>query len=87
MIRRQRWSRRAESDLENLDPVIRRQIIAAVDRLAETGGSNNAIRLRGNSGEWRLRVRDWRVKFHFNYSEGEMILEVTRVQHRRESYR
>jgi len=61
--RQVRWSNRAEKDLERLDRKVRRKIVAAVDRFAQTG-QGDVKRLQGLKEEtFRLRVGEWRVIF------------------------
>ena len=63
MSRQVRWSNRAEKDLERLDRKVRRKIVAAVDRFAQTG-QGDVKRLQGLKEEtFRLRVGEWRVIF------------------------
>ena len=79
------WRPRARSDLDDLTPQVRRRVLDAVSRLAETGyGNLRQLHGRGDP-EWRLRVGDWRVILAFDYQKGT--LAVMRVQHRREVYR
>ncbi len=54
-------------------------------RFAETG-LGDVKRLSGRSGQWRLRVGDWRVLFTYEEEDGEAIV-VLRALHRREAYR
>ncbi len=75
------WS--ARSERRTLDKGIARRIKQAVERFAETG-AGNAKRLQGiEPPEYRLRVGDWRVRFHL----AEEIIRVLRVRNRREAYR
>jgi len=80
-----RWTERAQKDLCALDARTRRRVVAAVDRLAETG-QGDVRRLQGVEQEaYRLRVGDVRVVFA--YDDGALVLLVLRVAHRREVYR
>jgi mRNA interferase RelE/StbE len=74
----------ALKDLEGLDRPVRERIVAALDRLAETGHGDTK-RLKGTDAEWRLRVGDWRVRFERD-GKAEAI-RILRVRHRREAYR
>jgi len=59
---------------------IARRVRQAVERFADTG-AGNVKRLQGiDPPEYRLRVGDYRVRFH---QEGETI-HILRVRHRRE---
>ncbi len=86
----------AERDLRRLDPQIARRVVAAVRRYAETGGGNFR-RLTAAGGALRLRVGDWRVRFHDQIVERAAtppatgtvqvrVIEVVRVLHRSSAY-
>jgi mRNA-degrading endonuclease RelE of RelBE toxin-antitoxin system len=77
------WTGSALHDMTGLDQGIARRVKLAVERFAETG-AGNVKRLHGiDPPEFRLRVGDWRVRFH---NDGETVL-VLRVRNRREAYR
>lgn len=57
-----RFVRRADKDMECLDPQVRRRLLVAIDRLA-TNDPNLDIRRLADSEQFRLRVGDWRVRF------------------------
>lgn len=78
------WARHARRDMRNLDKPVRERLLAAIHLLAETNRGDVA-KLRDGSGDWRLRVGDWRAMLEFNNQTDEM--HILRVQHRRESYR
>ncbi len=79
-----RWAPRAEGDLAAMERRIRERILAALDRLAETGRGDVA-KLQGHDREWRLRVGDYRVRLTFEFPS--QTIRVLRVRHRREAYR
>ena len=73
----------ALKDMARLDKGIARRIKQEADRLAETG-TGNVKKLQGiDPPEFRLRVGDYRVRFH---NDG-IAVTVLRVLHRREAYR
>ena len=77
------WTRRALTDLNNLDRVVRRRVLDALNLLAETGrGDVQPLRVRGD--ESRLRVGDWRVILIRDRTNN--IVHVRRVLHRSEAY-
>ena len=66
-----------------LDREMARRVKRAVERFAEIG-TGNVKRLQGiKPPEFRLRVGDYRVRFH---QDGNVI-RVLRVRNRREAYR
>ena len=83
MIKRVVLSTQAKGDLEALDRAVGLRILAAVQRFASTGAGN----VQGLHGvhppEFRLRVGDWRVRFH---DHGDWI-DVLRVRNRKDAYR
>jgi mRNA interferase RelE/StbE len=80
-----RWRPRALRDLERLDQVAQRRIVAAVERLAESG-DGDVKKLQGlDPPEYRLRVGGWRVRF--GRHDPERVLYVLRVLPRAEAYR
>lgn len=82
MIKRVVLSTQAQSDLAALDPSVTLRILAATRRFASTG-AGNVQGLRGiHPPEFRLRVGDWRVRFH---DHGDWI-DVLRVRNRKDAY-
>lgn len=83
MIKRVVLSTQAQSDLAGLDRSVALRILAATRRFASTG-AGNVQGLRGiHPPEFRLRVGDWRVRFH---DHGDWI-NVLRVRNRKDAYR
>jgi len=77
------WSETALDDMAALDKTAARRVQRGVERFAETG-AGNVKRLQGiDPPEFRLRVGDWRVRFH----QDEKVIRILRVLHRREAYR
>ena len=83
MIKRVAVSTQAKADLAELDRAVALRIAGAIHRFAATG-AGNVQGLRGiPPPEFRLRVGDWRVRFH---DHGDWI-DVLRVRNRRDAYR
>jgi mRNA interferase RelE/StbE len=82
-VRRIAWSDRARADVRRLDRETAMRIFAALQRFAETG-LGDVRRLAGDSGELRLRVGDYRVRFT---DAPDKALNILAVRHRREVYR
>jgi mRNA-degrading endonuclease RelE of RelBE toxin-antitoxin system len=66
-----------------LDKGTARRVQHAVERFAEIG-AGNLKKLQGiDPPEYRLRVGDWRVRFH----QEEKVIRILRVRNRKEAYR
>jgi len=77
------WTEAALADMAALDKGIARRVKQSVERFGETG-AGNVKRLQGiEPPEFRLRVGDYRVRFH---NDGETVT-VLCVRNRREAYR
>ena len=77
------WTEAALEDMAALDKTIARRAKQAVERFAETG-AGRVKRLHGiDPPEYRLRVGDYRVRFHL----ADETVQVLRVRNRREAYR
>ena len=77
------WTETAISDMAALDKTIAVRVKHAVERLAGTG-SGNVKRLQNiDPPEYRLRVGDYRARFH---NDGATIT-ILRVLHRKDAYR
>jgi mRNA-degrading endonuclease RelE of RelBE toxin-antitoxin system len=77
------WTETALEDMAALDRGIARRVRQAVERFADTG-AGSVKRLHGiEPPEYRLRVGDYRVRFHID----DETVRVLRVRNRREAYR
>jgi len=82
-VREVEWTDTALEHMAVLDKGIARRVKQAVERFADTG-AGNVKRLQGiDPPEYRLRVGDYRVRFHL---EGETIC-ILQIRNRREAYR
>ena len=72
----------ARRDLKRLDPPIQRLIHDALDRYAADPGAANIRKL--DSGQGRLRVGDWRVRFSFD--DERRVVVILRVLPRGRAY-
>ncbi len=82
-MRKIAWSESARADIRRLDRDTAMRIFAALHRFAETG-EGDIKKLKGESGELRLRVGDYRVRFT---DEPDDTLHIHSVRHRSEAYR
>jgi mRNA interferase RelE/StbE len=72
----------ARRDLRRLDPPVLRRIVDALDRFVADPFAADIRKL--SSGDWRLRVGEWRVRFTFD-AERQVIV-VLRVLPRGRAY-
>jgi mRNA interferase RelE/StbE len=82
-VRDVEWTETALDDMAALDKGIARRVKQTVERFADTG-AGNVKRLQDiDPPEYRLRVGDYRVRFHID----DETVRVLRVRNRREAYR
>ena len=60
-------------------------MLDAIEELAIDPRPPGCIQLKGGSGEYRVRVGDYRIIYEVQ--DGELIVLVLRLGHRREVYR
>lgn len=75
----------AAKAIRKLDKSVARRLLEAIDDLATDPRPPGFIQLAGGRGEFRIRVGDYRVVY--DVQDGELIILVLRVGHRREVYR
>ena len=86
------FSEQAKADIRAIPQPIAMNILTAIHRLAETG-AGRVKTLQGQSGEKRLRVGDYRVRFTEESAaaegtgESESALHIHTVRNRKEAYR
>lgn len=80
-----RYAQSALKSLRKLDRGIARRILSAIDALALDPRPHGCKQLKGGSGEMRIRVGDYRVIYDVN--DGEVVILVLAIGHRREVYR
>jgi mRNA interferase RelE/StbE len=79
------FSPAAARQLRKLDPQARRRIQAALELLADEPRPPAATQLVGGAGEWRVRTGDYRIGYEIR--DGELLVLVLAVGHRRQIYR
>ena len=77
------WERAALDDLKRLPRRTWERILNAVIRFAETG-HGNLIALQGEKDEYRLRVGEWRILFHWETKTDT--IHIRRVRPRGSAY-
>ena len=75
---------RARKDLRRIDPPTRDRILSAILRPAQGAELAGDIRRLSGSGEYRLRVGDWRVRFERD--DRQLTIIVVRVLARGRAY-
>jgi mRNA interferase RelE/StbE len=74
----------AARQLRKFDPQTRRRLQAVIELLADEPRPPAATRIVGGAGEWRVRTGDYRVIYEIH--DGELLVLVLRMAHRREVY-
>lgn len=80
-----RWESHARRDLKRLDPPVKRRVVDAVERLAQTGQGDVRRLANVSPPEYRLRIGGWRIRFARD--QEKRILHVLRVLPRGKAYR
>ncbi|TQN42167.1 mRNA interferase RelE/StbE [Blastococcus colisei] len=74
----------AMRQLRKLDPAGRRRVQAVIDLLADDPRPPAARQLVGGAGEWRVRTGDFRIIYEIH--DGQLLILVIKVGHRRDVY-
>ena len=75
----------AAKALRKLDRPTARRMLDAIEELAIDPRPPRCIQLKGGSGEYRVRIGDYRIIYEVH--DGELVVLVLRLGHRREVYR
>jgi mRNA interferase RelE/StbE len=75
----------AARQIRKLDPQGRRRIQAAIELLGTDPRPPAATQLVGGGGEWRVRTGDYRIVYEIR--DGELLVLVLAVGHRRDIHR
>lgn len=79
------WKRTAEKELRRLPADIILRLLALAETLQENPFPPGHKKLTGSSNSYRVRSGDYRLIYEIR--QGELIIQVIRVGHRREVYR
>ena len=74
----------AAREIRNLDPPIRRRILAGVADLELDPRPHGCRKLAGYDNAWRVRIGDYRVLYEV--MDDQVLVTVVRVAHRRAVY-
>ena len=77
--------KQAERDLRGLQPDLFNRVIPEIRALAENPRPPGCRKLKGSSGDWRIRVGDHRVLYEID--NRLRVVGVLRIRHRKEAYR
>lgn len=71
--------------IRKLERNIQRRIVQLLERLAEHPRPEGVVKMAGDDNLWRLRIGDYRMIYEIH--DGQLIVLVLRVGHRRDVYR
>ncbi len=77
-------TRRAEKDLKGLDRGDKNRVVTAISSLKNDPRPAGCLKVKSESGVWRIRIGDWRIGYWVDDEEQEV--KVIRIAHRREFY-
>lgn len=80
-----RFAPTANRNFDRLPVQIRWRVRVAIDRLAVNPRPPGVRKIRGNLGDYRIRVGQYRVLYDIN--DAEILVYIVRIGHRREVYR
>ena len=80
-----RWSKQALKELDRLPQKIAERVYAHVTVLSKSPRPLGALKLKGGSDNWRIRIGDYRVLY--TISDSVRIVSILAVQHRKDVYR
>jgi mRNA interferase RelE/StbE len=75
----------ADKALSKLPVDVQRRIVAAVEALAVEPRPPGVVKMAGDDNLWRVRVGEYRIVYEIH--DGQLIVLVLRVAHRRDVYR
>lgn len=77
--------RPANRELEDLEPRLARRILASIETLSSQPRPRQSRKLVGSENSYRLRVGEYRVLYQID--DGNRLISVVAIGHRREVYR
>jgi mRNA interferase RelE/StbE len=80
-----RFKLSAEKQFGELPAKAQKQVAAKIDALANNSKPNGCEKLEGCEGLWRIRSGRYRVIYQ--EPDGEGVIRILKVAHRREAYR
>lgn len=80
-----RWSKQALKELDRLPQKIAERVYDHVTALGKSPRPHGALKLKGRSDNWRIRVGDYRVLY--TIADSVRGVSILAVQHRKDVYR
>lgn len=78
-------SKSATKEMAKLPAVVNNQIIPAILDLSKNPRPIGSTKLKGNTGNWRIRIGDYRVLY--NIEDKLLIIDIRKVGHRKDVYK
>ena len=79
------FARSASKELEALPERLGERVLRRIERLANAPRPPRCRKLTGSDNLWRIRVGDYRVIYAID--DGQRVVDVIAVRHRRDAYR
>ena len=79
------YKKSVEKELRKLPKPTLTAIVSKIQKLAENPKPNGSVKLRGATNLYRIRHSDYRIIYRIN--DGELVIIVIKVAHRRDVYR
>ncbi len=79
------YKKSVEKELRKLPKSTLTAIVSKIQKLAENPKPNGSVKLRGATNLYRIRFSDYRIIYRIN--DGELVIIVIKVAHRRDVYR
>ena len=74
----------AEKQRKQIPSQMRRRIDVALETLEADPRPAGVVKLSGSKSDWRIREGDYRILYEID--DGEKVITVWRIAHRREAY-
>jgi mRNA interferase RelE/StbE len=79
-----KWKKSAQKELKKIDKVQIPKIIVAIEKLSLEPYPINHKKILGSNDIFRIKINNYRVVYSIN--NGELIIEVIRIRHRKNAY-
>ena len=79
------FARSASKELRSLDSLVALRILKRIEALSENPRPAGVVKLEGAQDLWRIRVGEWRIVYRI--ADGESLVDIVAIGHRREAYR